>query len=172
MPDGKVVHDGDFGVLRPVIEEIKAQWEKLISVDKRFFLEDKRWALAIHARRLPEQTTHPILAEAKQLAEGKIYQTQLQILESRQLLEVAPITASKARTVSFLLSQKHLANALAVYLGDDAHDEEAFDIIHRHHGIAIQVGKSITMQQADWQIISPRQAQSWLAGIPSYLRAN
>ncbi|OGO30470.1 MAG: trehalose-phosphatase, partial [Chloroflexi bacterium RBG_16_54_11] len=49
-PDMDRIQRADYGLIRPYLERLKPHWEEIIDDRKGFFLEDKGWALALHAR--------------------------------------------------------------------------------------------------------------------------
>ena len=46
--DGRIER-ADYATIRPPLERLKPFWEKIIAGRSGFFLEDKGWALALHA---------------------------------------------------------------------------------------------------------------------------
>jgi trehalose-phosphatase len=170
MPDGKVVRCADYETIRSLIEPIKREWVKIVSVDKHFFVEDKLWAVAIHARNASDQFAKTVLERARSIANEKVDPTQLQIIEGDKFLEVAPKNANKAQSVDYLLNLSSVKNLLTIYMGDDSHDDEAMAIIHEHGGVAIQVGRSMILKNADWRLKIPLEARKWLAGVSSYVK--
>jgi trehalose-6-phosphatase len=89
-------------------------------------------------------------------------------LEGYRFLEVAPLLASKRETVSYLLAHYPLPEARLLYIGDDDKDEEAFPLIHSHHGVAIKVfqpSQASRPTEADFFFGSPRQTLDWLEAV-------
>lgn len=118
--------------------------------------EDKGVSASIHYRRCPD----PILARRAILAAaGQSSVTQdLRIGEGKMVVELRPpIAASKGTALRQLAARYGLRGAL--YLGDDATDEDAFDELHRWRaeegtrGLAVAVADEETperlMQRAD-----------------------
>lgn len=128
------------------------------------FLEDKGWALALHARFAEETEAKQLLAAARHLATGitpGALSDLFRLLGRYKFLEIGPL-AHKGRTVAYLLAQYPWSGALPLCLGDDDKDEEAFGIIQDQGGIASLVSASPRKTQADGRLESPRAARSWL----------
>src|SRR5512142_1401244 len=49
LPSGEIVHRAEYDRLRPIIVQLKSHWDQLIAGRQGFFVEDKDWALALHA---------------------------------------------------------------------------------------------------------------------------
>jgi trehalose-phosphatase len=64
-PTGKIIHRVQYDHVRPVLTEIKPHWQQMIAGRKGFFLEDKDWALALHARFAKDSEAEPILRQAE-----------------------------------------------------------------------------------------------------------
>ncbi len=169
LPDGKRVHRVRYDKIRPVLEAIKPPWERLIIDRDGFFLEDKDWALAIHARYAADDEAEEVLEEAREIARSSIQEAvnsdSFRILGGHKFLEVGPVLAHKGRTVQHLLDRYPWPDALALYIGDDDKDEEAFGVIHAHGGLAIKVCDKPRDTEADGWLESPEEARRWLATL-------
>jgi trehalose 6-phosphate phosphatase len=170
LPDGERVDRVAYDEIRPVLEEIKPRWEQLIADRDGFFLEDKGWALAIHARFAADDEAERVLDEARRMAtalagEGK-HPGLFRILGGHKFLEIGPALAHKGKTVDYLLERYPWLDALPVYVGDDDKDEEAFSVIHAHGGIAIKVCEPPCGTEADAHLPSPADVRRWLATLP------
>jgi len=155
--------------IRPALEELKLQWRKLLKGHEGFFLEDKRWALAIHARFAEEKEAENILLNANAIAEKMIPLGSFRLMRSQRFLEVSPILANKGKTVKYLLDSYPYPEALLIYLGDDDKDEEAFEVIQDQQGITILVSGKKRKTKADFRIKSPHAAREWLTKLTNQL---
>ena len=54
-PDGKEIHQIEYESIRPTLDSLKPRWQELIKGEEGFYLEDKGWAFAIHARNAEEK---------------------------------------------------------------------------------------------------------------------
>lgn len=165
LPNGERVNRVPHDDVRPVLERIKPRWEQLIADREGFFLEDKDWALAIHARYADEDEAVEVLEEARWIATDSVQQGPsklFRLLGGHRFLEIGPKLAHKGRTVAYLLDQYPWREALLLYIGDDDKDEEAFDVIHAHGGLAIRVCEESCDTRADARLESPQDTRQWL----------
>lgn len=162
---GELIHRVEYNDIRPALETIKPQWEQWIVGRKGFFLEDKDWALALHARLANESEAEQVLAQALDTARSQIDPDHFRILGGHKFLEVAPWLASKRETVVYLLNRHPLPDARLLFIGDDDKDEEAFPVIQAHHGIAVKVRQPSQAEQpttADFFFDSTADTRNWL----------
>ncbi|HSL46804.1 MAG TPA: trehalose-phosphatase [Anaerolineales bacterium] len=165
---GEMTYRVEYEDIRPALEEIKPHWAQLIHERQGFFLEDKEWALALHARFANDEESAQIIGQALEFATLNLPSNRFRILGGHKFLEVAPRLASKKETVEYLLSRYAWPDARLLYIGDDDKDEEAFPIIQAHQGLAVkvvqpsQIGKDTT---ADFFFHSPADTLSWLNEI-------
>lgn len=167
-PSGKLIGRADYRASRPIVEQVKSQWQPLIAGRAGFFLEDKGLALALHARFASEAEAGEVLEAARQRALEDLPAETFRLLTGRRFLEVAPTLASKAETVSFLLREFPWPQSQLAYIGDDDKDAAAFDMIHAYGGAAIWVtGFSHWPRpaDADYALDSPAAVRRWLKSI-------
>jgi trehalose-phosphatase len=144
------------------LEELKPSLRELIAEEEGFFLEDKGWSLALHARYADEATSERILQTAQLfLSEAKVGDDFV-VLGGHKFLEICPISGNKGETVRYLLSEYPWPGAILVYMGDDDKDEEAFGVIKEFGGVTIQVILLGVDSQADCQLEDPEAVRSWL----------
>ena len=154
--------------VHPVLEAIKPNWAQLIQGRNGFFLEDKGWALALHARFAEEEEAAQVIGQALEVATLNLPPDNFRILSGHKFLEVAPRLASKRESVAYLLDQYPLPDARLIYIGDDDKDEEAFPLIHDHEGIAVKVlqpSQALQPTSADFFFHSPSETLDWLEGL-------
>jgi trehalose 6-phosphate phosphatase len=168
LPGGERVDRPEYDVIRPTLGALKAQWANLIAGRQGFFLEDKGWALALHARFAVENETERVLAEARRSATeamGSASPGIFRLLGGHKFLEIAPRLAHKGQTIDDLLDRFPWPGALPLYLGDDDKDEKAFCAIKAHGGIAFLVAAEPRDTEADWRLDSPQAARQWLESL-------
>jgi trehalose 6-phosphate phosphatase len=159
-----------FDAIRPTLDALKPRWEGLIAGHTGFFLEDKGWALALHARFAGENESERVLAAAHELASEAILAAppeRFRLLGGHKFLEIGPQLAHKGRTVEYLLDHFPWPGALPLYLGDDDKDEEAFSVVKARGGIAILVASESRETVADGRLESPQAARRWLQALLS-----
>jgi trehalose-phosphatase len=169
-PEGARIDRLAYDAVRPTLTEIKPQWASLIASRKGFFLEDKGWSLALHARFADSQEAEAVLAEARSVATAAkrtrpASSGLFRLLGGHKFLEIGPRLAHKGRTVEYLLARWPWPGAQILYLGDDDKDEEAFDVIQTHGGLAIVVSREPRETQADFRLESPAHTRRWLGEL-------
>jgi len=163
-PDGEHLKRADYNTLRPQLESLKPEWAKLIDGLDDFYLEDKGWSLALHARFALDEEAAEILAQASILAKQTCSAEKFQLLSGHKFLEIAPHEADKGHTVAYLLQRRH--QAFPIYLGDDDKDERAFPVVQAKGGLAGCVCNPVRPTRADFLLKSPHEARIWLANLP------
>jgi trehalose 6-phosphate phosphatase len=165
LPDGERVDLVSYQRVRPLLEEVKVRWERLLAGRDGFFLEDKGWALAIHARYAAGAEAEEVLDSARGMIGQAASSDLFRVLGGHKFLEVGPALAHKGRTVAYLLNRYPWSGALPLYIGDDDKDEEAFGIIQARDGIAIRVCEEHCATRADGRLTSPQHVRRWLRDL-------
>jgi trehalose 6-phosphate phosphatase len=163
--EGKRIDRLPFEEIRPPLDRLKPRWADLLAGREGFFLEDKGWALALHARFASQKETEQVLSKARHLATDVMEESApelFRLLGGHKFLEIGPKLAHKGRTVDYLLDQYPWPGALPLYLGDDDKDEEAFGTIKARGGIAVVVASEPRETEADFRLPSPLAARRWL----------
>ncbi len=165
LPDGERVDRVAYDRVRPVLEQIGPHWRALIADRDGFFLEDKGWALAIHARDAADDEAEEVLSVARRLATETAPLNVFRVLGGHKFLEIGPLLAHKGRTVEYVLDRYPWTGALSLYVGDDDKDEEAFGVIHAHGGLAVRVCSNTCETEADARLSCPQEVRAWLTQI-------
>jgi trehalose 6-phosphate phosphatase len=168
-PQGERISRVDKRTIRPVLDRIKTRWTELTGERHGFFLEDKGWALALHARFADDADASGVLNSARRVAAELATPESFRVLGGHRFLEVGPKLAHKGKTVAYLLDRYPWADALPIYLGDDDKDEEAFGVVKERGGIAVLVAARPRETQADCRLASPQAARQWLEALPVHL---
>lgn len=164
-PSGEQIHRLDYNRVRPLIDALRPHWETRIKGKTGFYLEDKGWSLAIHARFADKNEANAILQAAREDAQRWMDTDLFQILGGDRFLEVGPQIANKGNTLSYLLDQYPWEGALTIYVGDDDKDEEAFKVVNAHGGITILVAHEQRPSAANCRLDSPSSVKDWLKNI-------
>ena len=168
-PEGKNLHRAVFTQIRPPLEELKPKWEQLINGQRGFYLEDKGWSLALHARFANDLSATTILAQARSIVEQNFANEVFQLLGGHKFLEIAPTEADKGNTVQYLLQHASQGNFFSIYLGDDDKDERAFPIVQASGGLAGRVCNPSELTRADFRLSSPQDTRDWLENLLNFL---
>jgi trehalose 6-phosphate phosphatase len=167
--EGERINRVEYEAIRPTLNAIKPRWLHLIADRESFFLEDKGWALALHARFADDDKAEEVLAAARSKATEISNSSLFRLLGGHKFLEIGPRLAHKGQAVDYLLNQYPWTGALPVYLGDDDKDEEAFGVIKARGGIGILVAPESQKTKADYRLESPQAARHWLETLPTLL---
>ena len=168
LPDGRRVDRVPWDSIRPTLEAVQPGWAALIDQRPNFYLEDKGWALALHARFAGDSQAEQILAEARRLAEAGIAQApdgRFRLLGGHKFLEIGPAQANKGLTLRYLLQEHAWPGCLPVYVGDDDKDEEAFEVIQKQGGVAVVVAAQPRASHADCRLASPQAVRQFLGQL-------
>lgn len=154
----------NHAALRPLLDRLKPRWADLIAGYKGFYLEDKGWSLALHARYAADEDAEPVLDAAKKKAHAMIEGQHFHLVGGHKFLELRPHLAHKGKTVTYLLKTYPLPDACLVYVGDDDKDAQAFEVIHAHQGITAFVTEGAIPADisADIQFSGPDAVRAWL----------
>jgi trehalose 6-phosphate phosphatase len=165
LPDGSHLNRVERSVIRPVLDEVKEIWSALLDGRPGYFLEDKDWAIAIHGRHAEDGEESDVLQAGRSEAEAALNQCapevagQFRILGGFKFVELGP---ELAKTITYLLEERPWPGALPLFLGDDDKDEEAFEIIKQHDGMALLVNRTPRDTHADVRIDAPQDTRAWL----------
>jgi trehalose 6-phosphate phosphatase len=162
LPDGERLERLDYSAIRPALDNLKPLWDDLISCCKGFYLEDKGWTLAIHAKHADDRNSENVLPKARQTAVRRIDKEVFRILGGDKFLEVGPKLANKGKAIEYLLTRYPLDGALPLYIGDDDKDEEAFEVINRNGGVAVLVSETDRETHAALRLENPSSVREWL----------
>ncbi len=171
LPGGERPSRLSLKEVRPVLGELKPRWAALIVNEEGFYLEDKRWTLALHARFADDARAEGLLAEAHRVAAKLADPRRFQIVGGHKFLEVGPLLAHKGRTVAYLLEHQLPSEVFSLYLGDDDKDEQAFPVIHAHGGQAAVVTAEPRTTEADCRLPDPEAVRAWLERLYRERRA-
>jgi trehalose-phosphatase len=161
-PDGKEIHQIEYDSIRPTLDMLKPRWEELISGKDGFYLEDKGWALAVHARNAEEKQGLQVLDDAEKMLTPIVLGEHLQKIHSYRFLEVGPNNADKGHALRYLFDNFHWKDSIPIYIGDDDKDEEAFQAINEHNGYSILVSRKPRQTSANFILESPAHVHQWL----------
>jgi trehalose 6-phosphate phosphatase len=161
-PTGEQLGRLDYRTIRPALEKVKLTWHNLIGNRPDFYLEDKGWSLAIHARHAADQEAEETLSAASDQAQTALNNGNLRLQGGHKFLEICPQQADKGETLEYILSRDVFPGALPVYIGDDDKDERAFRAVNAGQGVAIVVTAEARPTQAGYALANPTEVRTWL----------
>jgi len=165
LPNGDLYTRIPFEQVRPTIEKLLPLWRELIVKTTGFYLEDKGWSLALHARFADPSESIMVMTSARHIAQAQKPGSNFLLSGNSQFLELAPIEANKAMAVQLVLNEMTPKDSLIIYLGDDEKDEEAFVKILAAEGYAVRVSAKPVETRAQYQIEGPKQVRAWLGNL-------
>jgi trehalose 6-phosphate phosphatase len=165
LPDGESLHRQDYAEVRPTLEILKPGWQALLDGQEQFYLEDKGWSLAIHARFAAQAEAEALLEQALAQAEQHGQTGRFRLLGGHKFLEICPALADKGKTLDFLLERYAWPQANLLYIGDDDKDEAAFEVIRQHGGQAVVVADQPRPSRANYRLASPQAVRRFLKGF-------
>jgi trehalose 6-phosphate phosphatase len=170
-PEEERIQRADYALIRPYLDRLKPHWEEIIDARKGFYLEDKGWALAAHARFASPREATRVISYLQQTLDQELITDEYRLIKHNKFLEISAAIAHKGKTVSYLLNSFPLPGARLVYIGDDDNDAEAFETIHSYGGIAISVAQYfgyVRSTGGDYVLKSPKEVRSWMENIPHW----
>ncbi len=161
--DGQVVLRGPAteGAINQ-LDQLRMEWTRLVDGRSGFLLEDKGYAVALHARWAEAEDASRVLAAAREQADQIIDFGIFRALDGERYFEIAPLAADKGETVEWILNEAPAAMDLPAAFGDDNKDEAAFSAIHRRGGYAIGVDWRYPLPGVDARLNSPAEVRNWL----------
>jgi trehalose 6-phosphate phosphatase len=137
--------------------EVLALVEQLVARHAGLRLERKPSALALHYREAPQLAE---LCASAVLAAMRPHAEEWTTLIGKCVIEVKPRRASKAHAVADFLATPAFDGRLAVFVGDDATDEDGFSAVQLAGGWGVKVGEGPS--GARFRLADPRAVQQWL----------
>tara|TARA_B100000686_G_C16719611_1_gene934113 strand:+ start:323 stop:1066 length:744 start_codon:yes stop_codon:yes gene_type:complete len=153
-------------------EDIKVLGSSIANSIEKFdgiVLKIKKWAVAIHYRTLTPTQSESLEAIVKNIVSPL---SKFRIGQGDKVIEVTPNVAwDKGKAVLWLGSQlTHLYGAgVAIYIGDDTTDEDAFHALDRN-GLSILVAERPRLTSAAYRLKSPEEVGWFLDQLLCLLR--
>jgi trehalose-phosphatase len=149
-------------VLTALVTEAASALKPLISSFPGVWVEQKRFALAIHYRQASDKDVARVEA-----AVDRVCQTHRGLRRSggKKVFEIRPdLHWDKGRAVLWLLDNLGWRKELPLYVGDDVTDEDAFRALKKR-GIGICVQESHRPTEAAYILSSVNQVESFLHAL-------
>jgi trehalose-phosphatase len=164
-PEGRYVCP-EAKPLRPRIHALAQALRRDLAGIPSVLVEDKGVTLSVHYRRVPEACVplvkERLLARVSPAVEAQVFT----IRTGKAVLEVRPHVAwDKGEAVRWIVErlrqEKPTGSALAIYLGDDETDEDAFRVL-TSTGIGIVVGSNHHHSAAAYYVESVGEVERFL----------
>lgn len=172
-PDGSThTHDAAPGAER-ALAEVAGELRRRLGDIPGILVEHKRFAVAVHYRRVAPERVAAVVSAVHELARGQ----GLRVTGGRKVVELRPdIDWNKGSALRWILG--HLTvSVLPIYIGDDLTDEDAFDAVeadgqsivvrHNENGDRHTAAHFAVPGPAGTRILLDRMADLLLAGAES-----
>jgi trehalose 6-phosphate phosphatase len=121
-------------------------------------LEDKRFSLALHYRKVPHLEPRIVEETTDLLAR---LGSEFELLRGRRVVEIRPAVAHKAAAIADFMQEPPFHGRRPVFLGDDVTDECGFELVNGIGGISVGVG--VTRESsAQAHLPTVNAARMWL----------
>jgi trehalose 6-phosphate phosphatase len=138
--------------------EARVALQQLLELHPQLLLEDKRFALAVHYRSVPELES---IVVATVRAILKSLGPEFEMQRGRCVVEIRPASANKAAAIAEFMEETPFRGRRPLCLGDDLTDECAFEWVNAARGLSIAVGVERT-SAARAHLHSVHAARMWL----------
>lgn len=119
-------------------------------------IEQKGPVLAVHYRQAPHLGPSLVARLKDALGAYPDYKVQA----GKMVIEAKPAHANKGKAVERMLTHTPFKDRVAVMIGDDTTDEDAFTVVNRLGGFSIKVGDGETA--ATHRLAGPPEVARWL----------
>jgi trehalose 6-phosphate phosphatase len=158
--DSSRFREPEAEALRRELRCVALQLKLALSETDGLEIEDKGLTLAVHFRRVTEHL-HDWVRSVTYSTVGR--SRSFTCREGKMVLDVRPqVPWHKGLAVKWISTEVLLAPALAIYIGDDTTDEDAFAVLH--DGVTIKVGEAghTEAQFLVPDVLAVRQFLNWL----------
>jgi trehalose 6-phosphate phosphatase len=170
LSDDRHVTRSRLADIRPSLDRLKPRIQALIAGRTGFYLEDKGWSLALHARFAPGEVADAVINTASGWMEQAAGDG-LRVLGGERFVEIVPAAADKGSAIAWLLEQFPLPGGLSVFIGDDDKDERAFAVVNGLGGCSVVVSHSPRDSLAQACLANPSETRDWLEHLLQVLPA-
>lgn len=146
-------------------ERLRGELAELPGVE----IERKRYAVAVHVRRAPEEAVPEVRRALEAVCDG---QSGLRIEKGRKVFELRPaLPWGKGRALEWILEAMGAGTSpvVPVYIGDDVTDEDAFGAVEGR-GVGVVVRGRTGRSRASYALDDPPAVRRFLAALDQRLR--
>jgi trehalose 6-phosphate phosphatase len=155
---------------QPKIHSLLRQLSARLADIEGIIIEDKGLSLSIHYR-LVSRSDEEMAAEIfRRVTSPWLHDGEIRVTSGKKVWEIRPpIDWQKGKAVETIMDEIKPVykgkQCLAIYLGDDTTDEDAFKVIHRPQGWGIFVGRENESSSADYCLDSPSEVMIFLSRL-------
>jgi trehalose 6-phosphate phosphatase len=151
-------HGGDADVRDPLGLESALRRKLHAIAGDGVVAEDKGYAVALHYRLAPEREAQ--VREAVDEICGEPWDTPIEILPGKAVIEIKHAGFSKATAVRELMARAPFRGRTPIFIGDDTTDETVFAILPELRGIGFSVGREVAGVAGRFD--APANVRAWL----------
>jgi trehalose 6-phosphate phosphatase len=156
--DRSIGDEGSLNDARRELEGLAKKWSGMI-------VEDKRVAIAVHYRQVPEAVSQVDAYVERLLVQlGRGWTRQ----DGSMVVEIHPSETNKGTAIAKLMSVSPFSGRSAIAIGDDLTDEMMFEFVNRTGGRSIKVGTSAHKSVAKFQVNSASNVRHWILQLARY----
>ncbi len=145
----------------PALEKARRTMLELASTYPGLLVEDKRFALALHYRRVPH--LEGVVARAMTEIAASV-RPEFELQMGKMVAELRPAGSTKGVAVSEFMSEHPFHGRYPIYIGDDLTDESAFEWVNAVGGLSIAVNVS-GATAAKRRLPNVSAVRDWLAQL-------
>lgn len=150
---------------RPELARAGAAMRRAVRDLEGVWVEEKRFAVAVHFRKGPDGSEERVTEEAKRIVAEV---SGLRISGGKKIVELRPdIDWHKGRAVMWLIEVLGAAGDSwqPIYIGDDETDEDVFAAFSEGRGLGIVVGEESRPTRADLSLRGPQEVVELLGEL-------
>ena len=151
----------------PAFSEIAGRLEAALTDVPGAQVENKTLTLTVHYRRVPPKRHDRVESIVQDVAGSAITAGQIRVSTAKAAIELRPaVDWDKGRALA-LVRTRLAPDALPIYVGDDATDEDAFAAAQAAGGFGVFVGPAGSPTRARRRLDSPAAVSDALAQLAS-----
>jgi trehalose 6-phosphate phosphatase len=165
LSNGKNYNWKSSNDFQKILINIKNHSEKEFQNEKGIYLEDKEFTLAFHYRMLAKEKIKDVVDRFIEIVKNEDIFNKIDILHGSKVIEVRPAGWDKGKAVELISSSENSKNTLAIYIGDDNTDEDAFQYLN-NKGLTIFVSNNTNRSSsAQYWLKNPDEVLNFLKSL-------
>lgn len=145
----------------PLSDDIAKLLQQIAKDHAGVLVEDKRYALALHYRSVPEVA--PALGTALAQLMPDFEKEGLELLRGKEIFEIRRRGINKGTGLLALMKLEPFRGRKPVFIGDDTTDEDALRVLPEFGGTGMSVGRRL--RGASHVFADPGNVRAWLASL-------
>lgn len=155
---------------RAAIKDLARQLAAALDGIAGVIIEDKGLSLSVHYRLVKEGEENLVSETFRRITRTLLNEGNIRVTSGKKVWEVRPpIDWHKGKAVEAITREikalLKLEQVMAVYLGDDTTDEDAFRVMRRPEGWSIFVGRDNPLSAADYFLSSTIEVEEFLSRL-------